>query len=120
MTGRLIFHTDSRTPGATRLVVLGDHVSRWFEIGLIAAMYLTVAAAAAAGALPWLALVVFVTLPKAWRAMRVLAAPRPAGPPQGYVGWPLWYHRFSLRHNRGFGWLYIAGLVLAALYERLV
>jgi 1,4-dihydroxy-2-naphthoate octaprenyltransferase len=31
------------------------------------------------------------------------------------VGWPLWYHRVSLAHNRVFGWTYISGLALGAI-----
>ena len=32
----------------------------------------------------------------------------------GYVGWPLWYHRVCLEHNRLFGWSYILGLAAGA------
>jgi 1,4-dihydroxy-2-naphthoate polyprenyltransferase len=101
-------------------VILGDAVSRWFEILLIAAMYLCIGAAVVMRALPWMTLLVLVNLPQGWRAIRVLAAPRPEGPPTGYVGWPLWYHRVGLRHNRSFGWLYILGLALAVIYQRLM
>ena len=45
-----------------------------------------------------------------------MSVPAPAEPPAGYVGWPLWYHRVCLVHNRAFGWLYVAGLGLGALY----
>jgi 1,4-dihydroxy-2-naphthoate octaprenyltransferase len=31
------------------------------------------------------------------------------------VGWPLWYHRVCLVHNRAFGWLYVLGLAVGAL-----
>ncbi len=97
-------------------VLLGDATSRWVEIGLILAMYVTIAWAVLAGALPWPTLLVLVNVAPAWRAIRTLAAARPATAPAGYVGWPLWYHRFSLWHNRSFGWLYIAGLLGAVAY----
>jgi 1,4-dihydroxy-2-naphthoate octaprenyltransferase len=42
--------------------------------------------------------------------------PRPAAPPEGYVGWPLWYHRTCLVHNRLFGWIYILGLAAGAAW----
>ena len=45
-----------------------------------------------------------------------VARRRPAEPPAGYVGWPLWYHRVCLVHNRLFGWLFIAGLALGAIF----
>jgi len=100
-------------------VLLGDSASRWLEIGLIGAMYVTIALAVVAGALPWPTLLVLTILPQCWRAVQTLAAERPAAAPAGYVGWPLWYHRFSLRHNRSFGWLYIAGLLCAVAIYRL-
>jgi len=58
--------------------------------------------------------VVLIAAPRALRAVRVLSAPAPGEPPAGYVGWPLWYHRVCLVHNRAFGWLYILGLALGA------
>ncbi len=100
-------------------VILGSRLSRWFEITLILAMYIAVATAVVAHALPWPALVVFFNAPRAWRAIQVLAADRPTNPPDGYIGWPLWYHRFSLLHNKRFGWLYIAGLLAAVALSRL-
>ena len=100
-------------------VILGDTASRWLEICLIAAMYLCIGLAVVAWILPWGTLLVLVNLPQAWRAIRVLAASRPSGPPAGYVGWPLWYHRAGLRHNRSFGWLYIGGMLLAVLWQQL-
>jgi 1,4-dihydroxy-2-naphthoate octaprenyltransferase len=42
--------------------------------------------------------------------------PRPDTPPAGYVGWPLWYHRVCLQHNRLFGWAYILGLAAGAAW----
>jgi 1,4-dihydroxy-2-naphthoate octaprenyltransferase len=45
-----------------------------------------------------------------------MARPAPAEAPPGYVGWPLWYHRVCLVHNRAFGWLYILGLAVGAVF----
>jgi hypothetical protein len=44
----------------------------------------------------------------------VMSRPAPAEAPAGYIGWPLWYRRVCLVHNRAFGWLFIAGLALGA------
>ena len=43
-----------------------------------------------------------------------MAAPAPAAPPEGYIGWPLWYHRVCLVHNRAFGWLFLLGAIAAS------
>jgi 1,4-dihydroxy-2-naphthoate octaprenyltransferase len=100
-------------------VILGDRVSRWFEVGLILAMYAVVGVAVYRHVLPWPALVVLLNFPRLWNAIGVLVHKRPAEAPPGYTGWPLWYHRFSLRHNRSFGWLYIGGLLVAAAISNL-
>jgi len=78
-------------------------------------MYVTVVIAVVAGAISPFALVIFVASPRAWRALQTLGAPAPTEAPAGYVGWPLWYHRTCLVHNRLFGWLYLAGLAVGVL-----
>jgi 1,4-dihydroxy-2-naphthoate polyprenyltransferase len=79
-------------------------------------MYACVVALIAFGKLTPFAAVVAFALPRAVRAVSVMTRPRPAAPPAGYVGWPLWYHRVCLEHNRRFGWLYILGLAGGALW----
>jgi 1,4-dihydroxy-2-naphthoate octaprenyltransferase len=96
-------------------VILGERWARRVTQAVIAAMYAITAALVGAGVLtPWMATVAAAG-PRGWQALQVLHHPRPAAPPAGYVGWPLWYHRVSLVHNRRFGWTYIAGLALGAL-----
>ena len=68
------------------------------------------------GALTPFALSSLLAVPRAVRAVKVMRPGRRRSPPAGYVGWPLWYHRVCLVHNRAFGWLYVAGLGLGALY----
>lgn len=101
-------------------VLLGDLPSRMLNIGLIIAMYVTVLSAVGLSVLPWETLLVLINVPRCWQAIKTLASKRPAVAPTGYVGWPLWYHRFGLRHNRRFGWLYILGLLATVVYQRMV
>jgi 1,4-dihydroxy-2-naphthoate octaprenyltransferase len=82
----------------------------------VAGMYIASAIAIAVGALTPFVAVILLAAPRAIRALRVMGRPAPATPPPGYVGWPLWYHRVCLVHNRAFGWLYIAGLALGAVF----
>ncbi|HET7458460.1 MAG TPA: prenyltransferase [Gemmatimonadaceae bacterium] len=96
-------------------VVLGERRARALNRAAVVGMYVVVAAAIAVGAVTPFALLVLVAAPRALRAVRVMSAPAPAGPPPGYVGWPLWYHRVCLVHNRAFGWLYLIGLAAGAL-----
>jgi len=96
-------------------VALGEHRARALNRAVIVAMYAMVAVLIAMGRLTPFAALVAVALPRAGHALSVTARPKPLTPPAGYVGWPLWYHRVSLVHNRQFGWAYIAGLAIGAL-----
>lgn len=98
-------------------VLLGDTVSRWLEICLLLAMYAIVIGGVYAGILPWPVLLILFNASRAWEALTILGRKRPGEAPAGYAGWPLWYHRYSLRHNRSFGWLYIVGLLCMLVYR---
>jgi 1,4-dihydroxy-2-naphthoate octaprenyltransferase len=97
-------------------VVLGAKAARRLDTLVVAGMYVVLVIAVAIGSISPFTLIVFVSAPRAWDALRRLAAPAPAEPPPGYVGWPLWYHRTCLVHNRLFGWLYLAGLAVGAIW----
>jgi 1,4-dihydroxy-2-naphthoate octaprenyltransferase len=96
-------------------VLLGEHRTRTLNRAAVVGMYLFVVVGIVVGALTPFALLVLLAAPRAVRAVRVMSSAAPAEPPAGYVGWPLWYHRVCLVHNRAFGWLYILGLAIGAL-----
>ena len=100
-------------------VLLGEHWARVLNRGAVVAMYLVILAAVAFRMLTPFALLVLIAAPRALRAIRVMSEPAPAAAPAGYVGWPLWYHRVCLVHNRAFGWLYVLGLAAGAVAGRL-
>jgi 1,4-dihydroxy-2-naphthoate octaprenyltransferase len=108
---------DSRHGVDTLPVLIGEGPARGLIVAAIVAMYSIVAALIAAGALTPFAAAVLVALPRAFRATGVMMRPRPAAPPAGYVGWPLWFHRATLVHNRLFGWAYIFGLGAGAIFR---
>ncbi|HEX2781186.1 MAG TPA: prenyltransferase [Gemmatimonadaceae bacterium] len=95
-------------------VLLGERRARALNRASVILMYVVIAIGVAIGAITPFALLVAFAAPRALRAVRVMSQPAPAEPPAGYVGWPLWYHRVCLVHNRLFGWLYVAGLALGA------
>ena len=97
-------------------VVLGEARARSLNVVLLGAMYAVTLVLVALGQLTPFALAVLAAAPLGARAMATLRAPRPASAPAGYVGWPLWFHRACLVHNRRFGWLYIAGLAAGAAF----
>lgn len=96
-------------------VVLGDTRARLLNRVIVVVMYAIVAVLILSGRLTPFAALAAVALPRAARALSVMGRPKPDGPPPGYVGWPLWYHRVCLVHNRLFGWTYIGGLALGAI-----
>lgn len=97
-------------------VVLGEARARSLNVVLLGAMYAVILVLVALGQLTPFALAVLAAAPLGARAMATLRPPRPASAPVGYVGWPLWFHRACLVHNRRFGWLYIAGLAAGAAW----
>ena len=99
-------------------VLLGERRARALNRAAVIGMYVTVAAGVAFGVVTPFALLVLFAAPRALRAVRVMSQPAPAEAPAGYVGWPLWYHRVCLVHNRAFGWLYVLGLAAGALFPR--
>jgi 1,4-dihydroxy-2-naphthoate octaprenyltransferase len=101
-------------------VLLGERNARLLNQATVAGMYLFVLVGIAFGALTVFSLVVALAAPRALHALRVMSKPAPAEPPAGYIGWPLWYHRVCLVHNRLFGWLFIAGLLVGAVFPATV
>jgi len=100
-------------------VLLGERRARALNRAAVVAMYVVIVIGVALGTLTPFALLVLFAAPRAVRAVRVMSAAAPDGPPAGYVGWPLWYHRVCLVHNRAFGWLYVLGLALGAAFPTL-
>lgn len=100
-------------------VLLGERTARGTNAATIVLMYVVIAILISLGTLtPFTALILFA-FPRALRALRILSHPPPQAPPEGYIGWPLWYHRTCLVHDRLFGWLYILGLTLGAVWPDL-
>jgi 1,4-dihydroxy-2-naphthoate octaprenyltransferase len=97
-------------------VLLGESGARTLNRASVILMYVITAVAVGVGALSPFVAVVLLAAPRALRALRVMSAPAPAAPPAGYVGWPLWYHRVCLVHNRAFGWLFIIGAAVGAIW----
>jgi len=107
---------DASKGNRTLPVLLGEPGARALNRIVMALMYVLIAALIALGRLTPFAAVVVLALPRALRAWSVLGRTRPGAPPPGYVGWPLWHHRVCLEHNRRFGWLYILGLAMGAIW----
>ncbi|MGA7734048.1 MAG: hypothetical protein WCB22_01100, partial [Pseudolabrys sp.] len=101
-------------------VVIGEKIARVLNIAAICAIYAIIAALIGFGRLTPFAAIVTFAFPRAVRAITLMSRPRPTSPPDGYIGWPLWYHRACLGHNRVFGWAYIGGLAGGAAWRVLM
>jgi 1,4-dihydroxy-2-naphthoate octaprenyltransferase len=97
-------------------VLLGEQAARALNGATIVLMYAVAAVLIAIGRLTPFAALIIVALPRGVHAILVMSRVRPPAPPAGYVGWPLWYHRVCLAHNRLFGWTYILGLAAGAAW----
>jgi 1,4-dihydroxy-2-naphthoate octaprenyltransferase len=100
-------------------VLLGTPTARTINMVAITLMYVITAILILLQDLTPFAALTLIALPRAVRALSILRKPRPATAPTGYIGWPLWYHRVCLLHNRAFGWLYIFGLAIGAIWQNL-
>jgi len=97
-------------------IVLGEALARRVTETLAVLMYVSVAALAVWQEMPGLLLVVGA-LPLLLWLFRFYNQPKPAEPPEGYRGWPLWFVGVAFVHNRRFGLLFISGLVLQLIGE---
>lgn len=98
-------------------VLLGERRARAVSIGIFALMYVLVIPLVLLGILPWLVLLVFLSLPRARLAVQVFRSPKPAGPPEGFPkeSWPLWFVGFAFILNRDYGALFMIALLVAVL-----
>jgi 1,4-dihydroxy-2-naphthoate octaprenyltransferase len=92
-------------------MLLGEARARRLTEVLSVGMYAAVIALAVWQEMPGL-LLVAGALPLLLWVLRIYNAPKPAEPPEGYRGWPLWFVGIAFIHNRRFGVLFIAGLAL--------
>jgi 1,4-dihydroxy-2-naphthoate octaprenyltransferase len=100
-------------------MLLGEARARRLTEVLSVAMYAAVIALAVWQEMPGL-LLVAGALPLLLWVLRIYNAPKPAEPPEGYRGWPLWFVGIAFIHNRRFGVLFIAGLALQLAGEALL
>ncbi|MEO6702709.1 MAG: prenyltransferase, partial [Jatrophihabitantaceae bacterium] len=110
---------DTSQDQRTLPVLLGERGARALNQLTVLGMYVLTLLGVLFGALSPFALLVVLAAPRAIRAWQVMSRPAPESAPPGYVGWPLWYHRVCLVHNRLFGWIFIAGLGIGALVPSL-
>jgi 1,4-dihydroxy-2-naphthoate octaprenyltransferase len=105
---------EDRQKGVTTLpVLLGESAARMVNTAAIVLAYaFTVYLVVGPRFLTPAMAIVFLAAPDAWKALKRLSKPRPAGPPPGYPIWPRWFSTVSFVHNRSFGNLFALGIIL--------
>jgi len=95
-------------------VLLGKQTSLRLNQLLMIAFYPIVGLLVLGGHVGWGVLLVVFAIPRLREVLRRYREPKPAGPPPGYLLWPLWYVSIAFYHNRLAGGLFVAGLALNA------
>ncbi len=95
----------------TMPIVLGEKLARRVTVVLSVLMYAATAVLAVTEGM-WALLIVAGALPLLLLLFRIYRDPKPAEPPKGYRGWPLWFVGMAFIHNRRFGMLFVAGLAI--------
>ncbi|GAB4469713.1 MAG: hypothetical protein Kow0088_01950 [Anaerolineales bacterium] len=99
-------------------VVLGERISRWMILGMLAGQYLSVAYLVAVGFFSPILLVVFLALPAYLRVLPIFLAPKPLDKPPDFNDvWPNYFVASAFFHNRRFGLFYLAGLALNLFFR---
>lgn len=107
---------DRKKHVTTLPVLLGQRASRFLNMAVIVFAYLvTLYLIFVTRFFTPVMLIVFIAAPLAWKAIALLAKPRPEEAPAGYPIWPLWYSHPSFMHNRRFGNLFVLGIVLGTV-----
>lgn len=101
-------------------VILGERVSLWLNMALMAIYYIVVVALVLTGTLGFGVLLVFLALPRLVRAFKTYREPRPSEPPPDYPVWPLWYVSAAFYHNKLAGGMFVLGLILNVILRSFI
>lgn len=107
---------DAQKGVGTLPVRIGETAARYLNISVIVLIYLVVLYLIV---IPRyftpIMLIIFIAIPRAITAIRILSKPRPDAPPPGYPIWPTYFSAFNFNHNRLVGGLFILGLIADTL-----
>ena len=110
-------HDSDKAKGIHTLpVILGKDRALLWTRWMMSSFFVLVVALVLAGVLGGWCLLVLFALPRLRETLETLREPPPATPPPGYPLWPLWYVAWAFRLTRRAGALFVAGLVLEALF----
>ncbi len=102
-------------------VILGEKPARHTVIALMLLQYTLVLYLVWIQFLSPLMLVILLALPALWNTVSTFSHPKPDRPPQNYPAntWPIWFVGHAFRHNRRWGALFMLGLLLVVLQNKI-
>lgn len=100
-------------------VLLGEKVSRYAVLGMIALQYLLVLYLIYTGFFTWPMLAVFTAFNSLRLVLPIYLHPRPAQPPANYPSetWPLYYVAAAFYHTRNYGVAFLGAMILDLVYR---
>ncbi|MEZ4672466.1 MAG: prenyltransferase [Anaerolineae bacterium] len=100
-------------------VLLGEHNALLLnKITFIAFYVLVVALVVTQVATPWI-LLTFLAAPRLLNVWKAYSQPKPKEKPENWPVWPLWYVAFAMHLNRGYGGLFMLGLIIPLILKPL-
>jgi 1,4-dihydroxy-2-naphthoate polyprenyltransferase len=96
-------------------VVIGEKASRYAVLGMMIVPYLITLYLIFARFFTPVMLIVFLALPDFMKIYPIFLKPKPETPPEGQVGWPLYFVGYAFINNRKFGSLFMLGLLVDVL-----
>lgn len=110
------FDADSAKGIRTLPVLLGKERSLFLNQFLMWTFLVLVSCLVLLGTLPVWTLVVWIATPRTLAVSKVFGEPRPSERPENFPIWPLWYVAWAFLFTRFAGALFVAGLLLGALF----
>ena len=93
-------------------VVIGEKVSRYAVLAMMIAPYLFTLYLIVIRFFTPVMLIVFLALPTFLQIYPKFLKPKPETPPDGQIGWPLYFVGYAFVNNRKFGSLFMFGLLI--------
>ncbi len=101
-------------------VILGETISRYTVILMWLIQYVLIAYMIYIEYFSWVMVLVLLTLPKLLKSIKIFAKPRPDEAPPGYENsWPLYLVHTAFLYNRRFGSLFLLGLIIDIILNKL-
>ena len=101
-------------------VLIGEKSARYAVIFMTVFQYLLVIYLVVINYFSPLLLLVFLSISAFYEIYKIYLRPKPANKPKNYRKdiWPLWFVAYAFEHNRKFGILFIAGLILQGFFNK--